>query len=422
MGGFGSDDSGMKRTCLLLIAAIHMAGAAIAADWPRISGPHGDCTSPETGLMKQWPAGGPRELWQTSVGSGFGGVAVKDGEVYLLDRDPGKTDILRCFDLSTGKHEWELSYDAPGMLSFPGSRSHPATDDKYVFIFSPFGELRCVSRSTHEMVWMKDAAKDSKAKTPGWAFSQSPALYGNTVIVAPNGNTAAIAYDKDTGEVVWKSAAISGKTSYASPMPVSIGGVDQILVLTSGALAGLDAATGETLWTTEEWRCKIPIACPVHLKDGLVFVTGGYGAGCALMKVVRNESGFSVSTVFKSDSSNGQMHQPVFYEDHLYLNGNDKSKKYGFICIDLAGRLKWQTGRSPGFDWGGVLLADGLIYTVDGTTGDLCMIKPDPAGYNEIARANFLEGKQIWSTIALSDGKLLLRDKTRLKCIDVRGE
>ncbi len=410
----------MKKVLTVLIIAC-VAAVSSAADWPRFAGPNGDCTAPDTGLMTTWPADGPKELWKVSVGNGFGGVAVKDGKVYLLDRAVAKADIVRCFDLATGEEDWRLSYDAHGKVSYPGSRSHPAVDDKYVFVFSPFGELRCVSKSKHRVVWKKNSAGECRAGRPHWAFTQSPALYGNTVIAAPMGKkAAAIAYDKDTGEVVWESAPVAGKASYASPMLTTIGGVDQILVLTSLTTAGLDAKTGKTLWSSKSWGCQIPVASPVHLKDGLVFLTGGYGAGCAMLRVKKTGSTFNVSTVFKNKSSNGQIHQPVLYKNHLYLNGNDKSKKFGFICLDLKGNLKWQTGRNPGFDWGGVLLADGIIYTVDGTKGDLCMVKPDPTGYKEIARANFLSGRQMWATIALSDGKLLLRDQTQLKCVDVR--
>ncbi len=90
--------------------------------------------------------------------------------------------------------------------------------------------------------------------------------------------------------------------------------------------------------------------------------------------------------------------------------------------MDLDGNVKWKTGKSPGYDWGGLLLADDMIYAVDGTTGDLCMVKPQPSGYKETGRANLLSGSKIWATIAMSDGKILLRDQTQLKCVDVRGK
>ena len=371
--------------------------------------------------MKSWPAEGPREVWSLAVGAGFGGVAVKDGEVYLLDREPEKSDILRCIDLSDGREMWRLSYAAPGKISYSGSRSHPAVDSKSVFVFSPFGELRCVDRASHEEVWLRDTMKEYGAPKPNWAFTQSPLLYKDKVIVAPMGaSVSAVAYHKMTGEVRWESQKIAGAASYASPMLARIEGVDQVLLLTTTTTAGLDAKTGKTLWSSDAYACKIPIASPAYLKDGLVFVTGGYGAGCAMFKVSKNDSGFQVETVFKNRDCNGQIHQPILYNNHLYLNGNDKSKRHGMLCMDLQGNVKWKTGMTPAFDWGGLVLADDMLYAVDGTRGDLCLISPNAAAYSEISRANFLGGKQIWATLALADGKVLLRDQHQLKCVDVK--
>ena len=89
--------------------------------------------------------------------------------------------------------------------------------------------------------------------------------------------------------------------------------------------------------------------------------------------------------------------------------------------MDLDGNIKWQTKKSPAFEWGGLLLADDMLYVVDDVKGDLCMVKPDPADYQEVGRVHLLEGDQIWGAIALSDGKILLRDQAYLKCVDVKG-
>jgi len=104
------------------------------------------------------------------------------------------------------------------------------------------------------------------------------------------------------------------------------------------------------------------------------------------------------------------------------INGNDKGYRNGLMCMDLDGNVKWKTKKSPGFEWGGLLLADGMLYVVDGPKGDLCLIKPDPSGYKEIARKNFLSGPEIWATIAMADGKVLIRDQKQLKCIDVKNK
>lgn len=392
-------------------------------EWAGFGGPGGTCTAPDTGLLNVWPEAGPRELWSVQVGEGYGGVTIRDEEVYLLDREVAKADILRCFDLSSGTEKWRLLYDAPGKLPHPGSRSHPAVDKTHVFVVSPLGDLRCVDRATHEIVWMKEYAKDVRAAKPTWGFAQTPLLTGDLVVVAPVGEEAsALAYKKTTGEVVWKSDVIDGSLGYTSPMLANIEGVEQVLILTSGATTGLDAKTGETLWRSFFYKCNNPIPSPVHLMDGFVFLTGGYGAGCSMLKIRKQGTDFEVSPVFKNRNLTSQIHQPLYYQGYIYGNSNEASRKKGFVCLDLEGNVKWQTGGKPDFGWGGALIADGKIYAVDGSSGDLCMIRPDPSGYREIGRAKLLSTKPIWATIAMADGKILLRDYTNLKCVDVRGD
>ena len=90
------------------------AAASAGADWPQFQGPNRTGISQETGIARAWPEGGPRVVWTTSLAEGFAGPAIRDGEVYLLDRVDSKQDVLRCFDLATGRELWTFAYDAPG--------------------------------------------------------------------------------------------------------------------------------------------------------------------------------------------------------------------------------------------------------------------------------------------------------------------
>ena len=103
--------------------------------------------------MRTWPEKGPEVLWKVDVGIGYGGPVSKDGKVYLLDRDDKVGDTMRCFDLATGKELWNFAYDAPGSVMFPGSRSVPAIDGKYIYSCGAFGDLYCIDIDTHKPVW-----------------------------------------------------------------------------------------------------------------------------------------------------------------------------------------------------------------------------------------------------------------------------
>lgn len=111
----------MSMTAQLVTAMVALSvTSAVAADWPWIYGPKRDHTSVQKGLLRTWPAEGPRVLWTTPVGVGFGGPAVSGGNVYLLDRDEKVGDMLRVLDLSSGKELWTFGYDAPGSFMFAG--------------------------------------------------------------------------------------------------------------------------------------------------------------------------------------------------------------------------------------------------------------------------------------------------------------
>ena len=91
----------------------------------------------------------------------------------------------------------------------------------------------------------------------------------------------------------------------------------------------------------------------------------------------------------------------------------------------------WKTKHEPKFDKGSMILADGLILATDGAKS-LYLIEPDPHEFKPLASAELLIseidqddpraarfGTQNWAPIALADGKLLIRDQSRLKCVSV---
>ena len=113
----------MKRystpLALILLGTAIVPASAGDLDWPQYLGPRRNSTSDQQGILRTWPTTGPAVLWTVPVGKGFGGPVVKDGKVYLLDRDDKVGDTLRCLDLSTGKDLWRFAYDAPGTVMFP---------------------------------------------------------------------------------------------------------------------------------------------------------------------------------------------------------------------------------------------------------------------------------------------------------------
>jgi outer membrane protein assembly factor BamB len=89
--------------------------------------------------------------------------------------------------------------------------------------------------------------------------------------------------------------------------------------------------------------------------------------------------------------------------------------------MSFDGKQVWDSDAKAAFELGSFLLADGMFFVLEGKTGMLRLIEANTTGYKELGKAQILSGQDVWGPMALSDGKLVLRDLTKMVCIDVRG-
>jgi outer membrane protein assembly factor BamB len=423
-----------------------MACSSLAADWPQYLGPNRNSTSPEKGLLRSWPENGPKVLWTVTVGKGFGGPVIKDGKVYLLDRDDKVGDNMRCFDLSSGKELWNFAYDAPGRVMFPGSRSVPIVEGSNVYSCGHNGDVYCIDINTHKPVWNKNVWTDfGGGRIPTWAITQCPLIYGDLLILASQAPEAGVvAYEKLTGNVKWKTPSL-GPVGYVSPAIVKIGGQDHVVMVTasgggfgrpstSGKVVGIDPLIGKILWEYDKWNCHIPVPSAVDAGDNKVLVVGGYELGALMIKVDKKPDGsYGTTELFRTVEFGDQTKPPILYNGYFYAQYGTNNRRDGLVCMSMDGKIMWKTGRSPNFNKGSMILADGLILATDGEV-TLYLIEPDPSGFKPLTSAKVLaeagtdsEGiaarvggrTQNWAPLALSDGKLLIRDQKQMKCVVV---
>ncbi|MFB3891390.1 MAG: PQQ-binding-like beta-propeller repeat protein [Phycisphaerae bacterium] len=446
-----------NSTVKVLAALVGLAGAALAADWPQFQGPDRSGVSPETGLLKSWPEGGPKVAWRIDdkLGRGFAGAVVQGGKAYLLDNDAGN-DILRCIDLASGRQEWTFKYPCEGKYkgNYNGSRNLPAVDDKNIYILSPYGEVRAISKEKHdEALWVVNLVEEYEMKDKGgerdignWGVCQSPVLYKDTVIVAPLTRKAGIvALDKATGKEVWKSERL-GQIAWTSPAISTVEGVDQVVMLHTRdkpRLTGLDAATGKVLWQYSKWECPNPIASHTDCGNGRFFITGGYAAGCAMVQVKKDGDKWTAEEVFQNKDLSAQACKPVFYKDHIYaasnsfpkapqgVNETPEQKKQrevnnGLMCMDLKGQVKWKTGGTNEEEIGSIIIADGMIYNFLSEKGVLRLIVATPDEFKLLSEVRAvpkdMKAQNLWAPMALADGKLLIRYNRNMVCYDLKGE
>jgi len=430
----------------LLTTACPGGSARISAysdgkDWHQFLGPDRNSISSQTGLLRSWQEGGPEVLWSAGVGIGFGGPVVKNGKVYLLDREDGVCDIMRCFDLETGAELWRFTYDAPGSLSFPGSRSVPIVDDRHVYSVGGNGDLYCIDINTYKPVWNKNVWTDfGGERLPTWGITQNPIFYGDLLVVASQAPQAGVvAYNKLTGNVVWKTLNL-GITGYSNPKVVKIDGDDQIVFVTSsnarrgemGNVVGINPRNGEILWTYSQWETTAQVPCAIEVGDNRLLIVGEEQA--TMLKITKTTGGFDVSEIFTTKEFGDETKTPLFYNGYVYGMYRTVSKREGLVCMNLDGEIMWKTRRNPNFDFGSMILADGLIIATDGNKM-LYLIDPNPTAFTVISQAEMLgEGgastdgfvesvlassTQNYAPIALADGKLLIRDQYRMIALKV---
>ncbi|MBN2698864.1 MAG: PQQ-like beta-propeller repeat protein [Bacteroidales bacterium] len=411
-----------------------------AQDWPQFLGPERNSKSPQKNILRTWPETGPEVLWSVGVGIGYGGPVVRDGRVYLLDRDDQVGDYMRCFDLSTGEELWSYGYEAPGSVMFPGSRSVPAIDGNCVYSCGPYGDLYCMDINIHEPVWHRNVWTDfGGGEIPTWAISQCPLVYGELLILASQAPEAGVvAYDKHTGEVKWATPSL-GLVGYVSPAIVKVDGEDQVVMITAsgregekGNVVGMEPLTGKILWNFADWECRIPIPSAVDAGENRILIAGGYELGALMLRIEKKEDGSYLATeLYRTEEFGDQTKPPLLHNGYFYAQYGTNNRRDGLVCMSMDGRILWKTKRSPDFNKGSMILADGVILATDGAT-TLYLIEPDTTAFKPLASSELLAtetnpddpmasrfGTQNWGAVALAEGMLLIRDQGRLLCVKV---
>ena len=416
-----------QRLGLFVMVLLLGLSDSVCADWPGFLGPNRNGVSTETGLARQWGEADPKVLWTIDVGPGFGGASVSDGQVFLLDREDDTFDVLRCVDLETGKELWRWSHEAPGRTGFNGSRSVPSITETSIFAMGPMGQIYAVDRKTHKIIWMVDLVKDYQASPPrGFGFPQSPLVYENLVVAAVMTEEAGIvAFDAATGQERWRTAAI-GEGSHSSPIPATLANLKGILFLNNLKVVFVDLKKGKILWDYNALECHVSIPVPTVLDEHHVFLTSGYDKGSVLLEVNCEGTTFSAKEVFRLEKEGSHIAPMLHHQGHLYGNftrNENMNNPTGLVCLNLEGTILWQSGKDPTFGRGNLILADGLIFILNGGTGELTMVEPNPQGYKELGRVKVLEGKgnHVYAPPAISQGRLIIRDQNKMVCLDVRA-
>jgi outer membrane protein assembly factor BamB len=416
-----------QRFCFVVVViAINLFSTCVFGagdDWPQWRGPQRDGHSPDTGLLKRWPAGGPKLLWKaTGLGGGYTNVSVVGDRVFLMG-DKGDSNFAIALNRVDGQPLWTAKVGkagAPGWGGFAGPRCTPTVAGDLVFAVGQYGEVLCADAESGKELWRKNYAEDFGSHLPEWGYCAMPLVDGDRVILAPGsprGNLVAL--NMKTGELLWQSKEFTDSIHYSSPIVAEIGGVRQYIQLTDASVAGIAAADGRMLWRADRRGATAVIPTPIY-RDGYVYVTSGYGAGCNLFKVATSDGNWSAKPVYSNKVMTNHHGGVVLLGKNLYGYSDGK----GWTCQDFkTGKAVWQEKSKLGK--GSLAYADGMLYLrAEDGKGTIALIEATPSGYREKGRFDppARSDKNSWPHPVVIGGHLYIRDQDALLCYDVQSE
>ena len=408
----------MKRA-LVIVVAISLGGVASgAADWPQWQGPDRTRISRETGLLQQWPAGGPPVIWTASkLGTGYGSMSVAGDRVFVQGAR-GESSFVIALNRADGKEIWAK---ALGPIETrmrtnmgAGPRGTPTVDGDRLYVLTENGDLACL-KTDGSAVWQLNILKAFGGSQLQWMISESPLVDGPHVVVSPGGPGAGIVkLDKMTGKTVWTSKELSDTAGYSSITVADVQGVRTYMTFTAQAGVGVRASDGTEMFRYAKAANNVAnIATPVYF-DNKVFFSSAYGAGGGLLALSAKDGVVAATEVYHTANMRNHHGGMVLVDGYLY----------GFsdlilTCLDFAtGNVMWRD-RSVGK--GSVTYADGHLY-IQGENSMVGLAEASPTGYREKGRFPIPEKGQLsWAHPVISDGRLYVRNQDTLLVYDIKA-
>ncbi len=396
----------VARTALApSVTAPTAADAPARIAWPSYRGPKRDGSIPGVRIETDWAKSAPVQMWRRPVGPAWSSFAVYGSHIYTQEQR-GEDEIVSCYDLTTGAPVWRHRDKARFWESNAGAgpRATPAVSNGRVYTLGATGIVNALDARNGAVVWSRNAQSDTGAELPLWAFSGSPLVFGEMVIVATSGHLAA--YDIADGKLRWK--ADSGGIGYSSPQLEIIDGTPQVLLINSSGAVSVSPQDGKELWRHEWSNDGIVQPAVIEGRDVLIGSgSGGAEVGMRRISVASGSAGWSVQERWTSAGLKPYFNDFVVHKGHAY--GFDGSI---LSCIDLAdGKRKWKGGRYGQGQM--VLLPDQDLLLLVGEEGQLALVRAAPDQFTELARMPGIEGKT-WNHPVLVGDILLVRNSEEM--------
>ena len=410
--------SRIPKPLVTLLATLSLTSGVVsiaADDWPQWRGPRRDGVSKETGLLKDWPANGPRLAWRSSgLGEGYSSFAVADRRLYTLGARQN-TEYVFALAAATGEKIWEVANGRRfNNDRGDGPRGTPTIDGDRVYVFGSSGDLTVLDAATGKVFWTQNLLQKYGGSNINWGLSESPLVLSDRIIVTPGGRGASIvALRKTDGSLIWKSQ--SDEPGYSSALLHPIGSIQQAVVFTAERALGIDVNDGRVLWSYNRVANRTAnIATPIA-RGSHVFLSSDYGTGAGLLALTPDGTGIKASEVYFTNEMRNHHASSVLVGDYLYGFSSSILTAMHFET----GKVAWRD-RSVGK--GSLVFADDRLYLFS-ENGVVGLAEANPQKYVEHGRFQLRTGNlPTWSHPVVSGGKLFIRDQDTLYAYDVAAK
>lgn len=389
---------------------LEMPLAPAPEDWTGFRGPHRDGIARGVSFDTDWNEQPPRELWRRRVGPGWSSFCVVDQFAFTQEQQ-GDQESVVCYRVEDGQAVWvnHLAARFFEAVGGAGPRATPTYHAARLYTLGARGAVQCLDASTGKQIWQRDLAQDANATVPQWAFSSSPLVVDDVVVVFAGGpaGRAVMAYEQETGAVAW--AAGEGKMSYSSPHLARYGEMDVILMATEIGLFALNPRDGDVLWQYDWPLPGMRVVQPALVGENQILLAGAYGGGSRLLDLTCEQERWNVSEQWSTKYLDPYFNDCVVHDGYAYgFSGKV------FCCIDLqSGKRTWKGGR---YGYGQILLLPDMdAMLIASEAGEAVLVAADPGEHRELGRFQAIHGKT-WNHPVIVRDRLLLRNGEEAAC------